>query len=552
MKPLYGKDSAIPSNKKIVFLGDSITDEGTFIAFMDAYFLQHLQGHHLTLVNLGVSSETASGLSEPEHPFPRPCVHERIDRALSECKPDWVVLCYGMNDGIYYPFSEDRFEAYQKGILSAIAKIKQAGAKAILMTPPPFDAKSFEAGSLMPIGQSSYSYASPFAQYEDVLKRYADWVLTLEGSADAIVPIHDQMLRLWEKKRETDPHYATGDGIHPNAEGHWLIASSLLRVLFNITLEQIPEYVLQPSSSALFRAVQQRHRLLSSAWKEHVGHTNPSKAEALPIELALQKGAIMASEIRERAAVPGNKNKIKTSVWKGYERVDFMLDGREGLLIFPKQFASGKPWVWRAEFFDAFAYADMALLEQGWVIAYYRLSNMYGCPGAVDRMHSFQSYVTNAFGLAPKTVLFGFSRGGLYAFNYAAKYPEHVKLLYLDAPVLNMLSWPGGKGEGTGAAIEWEECLSVYGMTEESFNLAGCSPLDRVDELAAASIPVLIVAGDADVPVPIAENAIPFEQRYRQLGGTIKLIVKPGVGHHPHSLEQPEPILAFIHAHAQH
>jgi lysophospholipase L1-like esterase/pimeloyl-ACP methyl ester carboxylesterase len=551
MKPLYGKDSAIPNNKKIVFLGDSITDEGTFIAFIDAYFLQHLPAHEITLVNLGVSSETASGLSEPGHPFPRPCVHERIDRALSESKPDWVVLCYGMNDGNYYPFSENRFEAYQQGILSAIDKIKQAGAKVILMTPPPFDAESFAAGSLMPIGQSTYSYASPFAKYEDVMKRYADWVLTLEGTADALVPIHDQMLRLWEKKRETDSLYVTGDGIHPNAEGHWLIATCLLRVLFNISLGQTPENVLQLGSSAIFTAVQQRHRLLSSAWKEHVGHSNPNKVEALPLEQALLKGAIMASEIRELASLPENKSRFKTSVWKGYERVDFMLDGREGLLIFPKQFASGKPWIWRAEFFDAFAYADMALLEQGWAIAYYGLSNMYGCPSAVDRMHSFQNHVTNAFGLAPKTVLFGFSRGGLYAFNYAAKYPEYVKLLYLDAPVLDMQSWPGGKGEGTGAPIEWEECLSVYGMTEESFIYAGCSPLDRVEELAAASIPVLIVAGDADIPVPIAENAIPFEQHYRELGGTMKLIVKPGVGHHPHSLEQPEPILAFIHAHAQ-
>ncbi|WP_082311113.1 DUF459 domain-containing protein [Paenibacillus sp. FJAT-27812] len=551
MKPLYGKDSAIPYEKTIVFLGDSITDEGTFIAFMDAYFLQHLPDHQITFVNLGVSSETASGLSEPDHPFPRPCVHERIDKALSEVKPDWVVVCYGMNDGIYYPFSEDRFEAYQQGILSAVGKIKQAGAKVILMTPPPFDAESFDAGSLMPLGQSTYSYAAPFAQYEDVLKRYADWIMSLEGIADALVPIHDQMLHLWEKKREMDPRHVTGDGIHPNAEGHWLIASSLLRVLFNISLEQTPEYVLEPGSSDLFTVVLERHRLLSSAWKEHIGHTNPGKADALPIELALLKGAALASKIRELAALPENEGRIRTSSWKGYERVDFMLDGREGLIVFPKQFAAGKPWIWRAEFFDAFAYADMALLEQGWAIAYYRLSNMYGCPGAVERMRTFQSYVTSTFELTPKTVLFGFSRGGLYAFNYAVKYPEQVKLLYLDAPVLDMQSWPGGKGEGPGAQAEWEECLSVYDRTEESIATAGCSPLDRVEELATANIPVLIVAGDVDIPLPIAENALPFEQQYRQLGGTIKLIVKPGVGHHPHSLEQPEPILAFIRQYAQ-
>ena len=65
---------------------------------------------------------------------------------------------------------------------------------------------------------------------------------------------------------------------------------------------------------------------------------------------------------------------------------------------------------------------------------------MYGSPGAVAHMRVFQEYVTAAFGLAPQTVLFGFSRGGLYACNYAMEHPERVLLLYLDAPVLDLLS----------------------------------------------------------------------------------------------------------------
>jgi hypothetical protein len=76
------------------------------------------------LINLGVSSETASGLSEPEHPWLRPCVHGRVGKALMESKPDIVVFCYGINDGIYYPFSNERFEAYKRGILSLIDKIR--------------------------------------------------------------------------------------------------------------------------------------------------------------------------------------------------------------------------------------------------------------------------------------------------------------------------------------------------------------------------------------------------------------------------------------------
>lgn len=200
-------------------------------------------------------------------------------------------------------------------------------------------------------------------------------------------------------------------------------------------------------------------------------------------------------------------------------------------------------------FLMLFLYADMALLEQGCAIAYYGISDMYGCPGAVERMYHFQNYVTDAYGLANRTVLFGFSRGGLYSFHYAAAYPERVSVLYLDAPVLDILSWPGGKGDGAGSAQEWEDCLAVYGLTEDSAHSANCSPIHKVEEVAAANIPIIMVAGDSDEPVPIKENALILEERYRSLGGNIEMILKPGVGHHPHSLEQPEPIVSFILKH---
>lgn len=237
---------------------------------------------------------------------------------------------------------------------------------------------------------------------------------------------------------------------------------------------------------------------------------------------------------------------MKITDWHGFERVEFELDGKEGFIVLPKTFAAGRPWVWRTEFFDDFDYADMVLLEEGYCRAYYRQNDRYGCPDAVEGMWNFQAFVTRLFGLAEKAVIFGFSRGGVYAFNYAATYPEQVALLYLDAPALDIRSWPGGKGEGIGAERQWQECLAAYGLTEEESADAGVSPLDRVEAVASAGIPIFLVAGDADAVVPYAENGAILLQRYRELGGTIESIVKEGVGHHPHSLEQPERIVSFI------
>jgi pimeloyl-ACP methyl ester carboxylesterase len=229
-----------------------------------------------------------------------------------------------------------------------------------------------------------------------------------------------------------------------------------------------------------------------------------------------------------------------------------MLNGREAVVVKPQESAVGQPWVWRAEFFDAFAAADMALLEQGWHIAYYRISHLYGCPEAIQLMKQFHAHVLSAYALHPQSALFGFSRGGLYAFNYAATYPDDVCVLYLDAPVLDIRSWPAGRGQGTGSPQQWAECKAVYGITEEEAEHFDQNPLDRIKNVANSGIPIFIVAGDADTVVPLEENAAILAKKYKELGGTVEVIIKPGVGHHPHSLEQIEPIVTFIQNHRQH
>ncbi|MCY9656751.1 GDSL-type esterase/lipase family protein [Paenibacillus chondroitinus] len=292
-------------DKRILFLGDSITAEGTFIAFLEAILLQHFPGQGFTLINIGVPSETASGLTEGDHPFPRPCVHERIERALLITKPDWVVLGYGMNDGIYSPFSQERFLAYQKGLLEAVRIVHSSGAKAIVMTPPAFDSSAIRQETLLADGhhEQAYSYLTPYEHYNDVLKTYARWLLWQEGIADEVVNIYDPLLQARENARMNDPDYRSGDGIHPHADGHWVIAETLLRHLFEVRCKATPPFVGQPESSTFFQLVWQRQKVLSAAWKEHIGHSNPNKATALPLEEALQEGDKLAEQIKNHFSI---------------------------------------------------------------------------------------------------------------------------------------------------------------------------------------------------------------------------------------------------------
>lgn len=291
--------------KRILFLGDSITAEGTYIAYVEACLLQRFPDQLFTFINLGVPSETASGLTEEDHPFPRPCVHERIERALSVSKPDWVVLGYGMNDGIYSPYSEARFRAYQKGLLEAIRFVRSSGAKAIIMTPPPFDSSAISRETLLADGHDvkAYSYLTPYEHYNDVLRTYTRWLLWQDGIADEVINIYDPLLQAREQMRMNDAGYRSGDGIHPRADGHWLIAEALLRHLFHVNDKTIPPFVDQPESSPFFQLVRQHQKVLSAAWKEHVGHSNPNKALALPLEEALREGEQLAKQIKDHSSI---------------------------------------------------------------------------------------------------------------------------------------------------------------------------------------------------------------------------------------------------------
>ena len=234
------------------------------------------------------------------------------------------------------------------------------------------------------------------------------------------------------------------------------------------------------------------------------------------------------------------------SQWNGYQRYDFETDGRKCLVVVPKTEADGRPWIWRARFFGHEPQVDLALLARGFHLAYMDVAGLFGSPKAVNHWNAFHKYLTEEHGLSDKPALEGMSRGGLIIFNWAAANPDKVACIYGDAPVCDFKSWPGGKGIGPGSPTEWPKCLDAYGLTEEQGMNYRANPIDNLLPLAKAGVPLLHVCGDADESVPMAENTLVLQKRYRELGGQIKVIAKKGVGHHPHCLKDPAPIVQCI------
>ncbi len=542
--------ATLATAKRVVFLGDSITYAGQWLEFVETSLRLSYPGAPLDFINAGLPSETLSGLSEPGHAggtFPRPNVHERLGRVLEKSRPDVIVACYGMNDGMYYPFAEDRFQKFKDGVIRLRERAAAAGARVIHVTPPTFDPVPIKARTLPP---GLPEYRSPYEGYNDVLDRYSEWLVSQRGQGWDVIDSHGPMNRyLTEQRRDRPSFQLAGDGVHANEQGHWIIAREFLKAL-----GAPAEIVSADSSGALaeffprgaevLKLVQQRQRTLRDPWLTHIGHVRPGMPKGKPLEEAMREAAALSTQMQGlvHPQFPG-----KRSRWFGFERFDFQVGGKSVLVVAPKQAAPGKPWLWHGEFFGHKPNPDLALLGRGFHIVYLSVPDMLGSPQAVQSWSMLFAELTRTYGFSKKPALVGLSRGGLYVYNWAAANPTNVACIYGDAPVCDFKSWPGGFGKGTRGERDWKLVLERYGFKDDAEAKSyDKNPVDNLKPLASAKVPLLHVYGDADEVVPWDENTGLLAKRYKELGGQIELIAKPGVKHHPHGLDDSTPIVDFI------
>jgi lysophospholipase L1-like esterase len=295
--PLRAADSEfLPKVKRIVFLGDSITYAGQYVDLFEAFLFTQFPERKFEVLDCGLPSETVSGLSEEGHAggkFPRPDLHERLDRVLAKTKPDLIFACYGMNDGIYKPYDAARAAAYQDGIRKLREKAQAAGAQIIHLTPPVFDSVPI-SGKVAPAGQESAS--APYEGYDEVLTRYSAWLVEQRAAGWRVIDIHTPMKAEIAKQRETEVSFTFAkDGVHANAAGHELMAATLLAALDPSGAQK---FAATKPSPELVTLIRKRGRLLADAYLNDAGHLRPGMAKGLPVAEAEMKAAELEKQIR--------------------------------------------------------------------------------------------------------------------------------------------------------------------------------------------------------------------------------------------------------------
>ncbi len=278
-----------PNVRRVLFLGDSITYGGGYVANVAAYFATRQPTRVIEFVNAGLSSETVSGLSEEGHAggkFPRPDLHERLGRVLAQVKPDLVFACYGMNDGIYLPLAAERFARYEEGQRWLHEQVTAAGAKIVHVTPPVYDdVRGGKAG------------------YAAVLDRYSEWLVTQRTAARwDVVDLHTPMRRVFTERRRSDTgFFLAKDGVHPGDFGHWLMARAILQHLGARDLDGVESAAAMaaahPRGDEVLKLVTQKVVLLRDAWLTATRHTRPGVKPGLPLDEANTQGAAIDRQL---------------------------------------------------------------------------------------------------------------------------------------------------------------------------------------------------------------------------------------------------------------
>ncbi len=288
---------ALVGARRVLILGDSITYDGKWVDFLETWLRTSYPDSPAEIINLGLPSETASGLSEAGHAggsFPRPDVHERLDRVLEKTHPDLILACYGMNDGIYFPQSEERLKKFQDGIQRLHEKAAHVGVRVIHLTPAVFDPLPL-AGRTLPAGRDAYP--QPYEGYNEVLDQYAAWLVGQRAQGWQVIDIHSAVNQFLAQQRQTEPKFTVSpDGVHPNEQGHWLMAREVIRELggsAEVTAPSNPSALPQP----ILTLVRQRQSILKDAWLTTVGHQRPGMSPGKPLPEAEQAAKEITAQL---------------------------------------------------------------------------------------------------------------------------------------------------------------------------------------------------------------------------------------------------------------
>lgn len=204
----------------VVFLGDSITYQAHWCEYLQTFYRTRYPERRIRFVNAGVPGHKAGNALD------------RFEFDVARHKPAAVTLMFAMNDGRYQEVTaSENLARYQQDMTALVKRIKEIGARPILLSPTPFDAQTSAARQ----DDDTYRFRGKehSKDYNFLLAYYGAWGRDMASReqipfVNQYGPMNDYMYR----KRLTEPAFTLmPDAIHPDPAGHVLMAFSFLNDL---------------------------------------------------------------------------------------------------------------------------------------------------------------------------------------------------------------------------------------------------------------------------------------------------------------------------------
>ncbi|MEQ1829399.1 MAG: prolyl oligopeptidase family serine peptidase [Pirellula sp.] len=230
----------------------------------------------------------------------------------------------------------------------------------------------------------------------------------------------------------------------------------------------------------------------------------------------------------------------------------FVVEQRPAFIFWPKESlrSSPQPWVFYAPTLPNYPdkhemWMHEQFLAAGVAVAGIDVGEAYGSPHSKEIFEAFYRDMTTKRGFTEKPCLLGRSRGGLWVTSWACDHPERFAGLAGIYPVFDFRTYP-----------KLEKVAAAYGMTvpELETRIDQLNPIARVSSLAKAKLPALMIHGDIDAVVPLAENSAAFAESYKQsqAESSVQLIVSQGQGHNFwEGFFRCQPLVDFVIARAK-
>ena len=211
--PAHAQDAPrLQQGDFVAICGDSITEQRLYSVYIQDYLLMCQPVSNLRTLQAGWGGEQAPGFLN------------RMEYDVLKLGPNAATTCYGMNDGGYSPMTSEKGQRYRDSQRAIVKKFREDGVRFIIVgSPGCVDSDTFRKNPA-----EAAMYNKTLAELHDIARDIAKEENVV--FADVYGPMMNVMAKA-KAKYGKSYHLAGGDGVHPDLNGHLVMAYAFLKAM---------------------------------------------------------------------------------------------------------------------------------------------------------------------------------------------------------------------------------------------------------------------------------------------------------------------------------